>query len=71
MKKFSKARLVAATLGGLIAVSQLAWADGSAIGAAATKTVAPAKDDGSNPPAYLLVLAGLSAVAFLAQRRKR
>jgi len=64
MKKILFTHLIVLAACCLAGMDQPVWAQ-----PAAAATVVAAKDEG--PPAYMLVLAGLSAVLFVASRRKR
>lgn len=66
MKKILFTHLIVLAACCLAGMDQPVWAQPAA---AATATAIAAKDEG--PPAYMLVLAGLSAVLFVAGRRKR
>lgn len=70
MSKFTIFRVVAAFALAVLAVCQpVAWAD-STTPAANIQTVSASPKE-ERPPTYVLILAGLSAVAFIAVRRGR
>ena len=70
MSKFRIFRMVALFALAMLAICQpVAWAE-VATPAASIQTLSVSPKEGG-PPAYILILAGLSAVGFVAVRRAR